>query len=95
MSGLLSSLVNGLIRSRAYSARGLVRQELLSKDDRLLADIGISRELLEEGVGAWPWRIDQRGIDETRPGSTSEDFFTQADFTAMGMASRGARGGEA
>ena len=99
MSGLLSTLVNGLIRARANSARGLVREELLTKDDRLLADIGISRELLEEGVGAWPWRIDQRGDGATRPaprtGSTPKDFFTESDFSAMGMASRGVRGGNA
>ena len=99
MSGLLSTLVNGLIRARANSARGLVREELLLKDDRLLADIGISRELLEEGVAAWPWRIDQRGDDATRPaprtGSTPRDFFAQSDFSAMGMASRGVRGGNA
>ena len=25
-------------------------------NDRLLADAGISRELLEQGVRAWPWR---------------------------------------
>lgn len=99
MSGLLSTLVNALIRSRENRGRNVVRDELLSKDDRFLADIGISRELLEEGVGAWPWRIDQLANDETRatarPRSTSKDFVAPADFTAMGMASKGARGYEA
>ena len=36
--------------------RARARQELLSLGDRTLADAGISRELLEEGVRAWPWR---------------------------------------
>ena len=37
-------------------ARGRVRRELLSRNDRLLNDIGVSRELLEQGVDAWPWK---------------------------------------
>src|SRR5262249_61523152 len=32
-----------------------LRQELLRLDARLLEDAGYSRELLEDGVRAWPW----------------------------------------
>ena len=32
------------------------RARLSHLNDRYLADIGISRELLEQGVRAWPWR---------------------------------------
>ena len=32
---------------------------LLQLDDRTLEDAGISRDLLEQGVSAWPWRIEE------------------------------------
>jgi len=33
------------------------RRYLVSLDDRTLADMGFSRELLEQGAQAWPWRV--------------------------------------
>jgi uncharacterized protein YjiS (DUF1127 family) len=50
----------GLIRA----GRSRARRELLAMDARLLADCGISRELLEQGVGTWPWRAP---AEEHRP----------------------------
>jgi uncharacterized protein YjiS (DUF1127 family) len=47
---LLSSLHTWIERSR-------LRHDLLQLDSHLLADAGFSRDLLEAGVGAWPWRI--------------------------------------
>jgi uncharacterized protein YjiS (DUF1127 family) len=44
------------MRLRAWLERSRLRQELLRWDARLLADAGFSRELLEDGVRAWPWR---------------------------------------
>lgn len=41
-----------------YLTRRRDRKLLLQLDDRTLADINISRELLDTGVKAWPWRID-------------------------------------
>jgi len=41
-----------------YLARRRDRKLLLQLDDRTLADISISRELLESGVTSWPWRVD-------------------------------------
>ena len=35
--------------------RSQLRKQLLARDDRVLADIGISRDLLQRGVRAWPW----------------------------------------
>ena len=32
------------------------RQQLLRMDDQMLYDIGCSRDLLRDGVRAWPWR---------------------------------------
>jgi len=37
---------------------------LLASSDRTLADTGFSRELLEQGVDAWPWRNDAAGRSE-------------------------------
>src|SRR5262249_47958629 len=36
--------------------RSHMRKRLLGRDDRVLADFGISRELLQRGVRAWPWK---------------------------------------
>jgi uncharacterized protein YjiS (DUF1127 family) len=47
---LISYLVTRVERSR-------MRKDLLRLDDRLLFDIGYSRELLEDGVRSFPWRI--------------------------------------
>ncbi len=41
-----------------YRAREQARRQLLSSSDRSLEEFGISRELLEMGVGYWPWRLD-------------------------------------
>ena len=46
----------------AWRRRSLERRNLLELDARVLADIGISRELLEWGVGAWPWRMQQDDV---------------------------------
>lgn len=40
------------------TARARTRRILLDRSDRFLEDVGISRELLEAGVHAWPWRVD-------------------------------------
>jgi uncharacterized protein YjiS (DUF1127 family) len=42
---------------REWYRRTAVRQRLLGLDDRVLADIGVSRELLDLGVRAWPWQV--------------------------------------
>ena len=47
---LISKLLTWIERSR-------LRKDLLRLDARLLADAGYSRELLEAGVRAFPWRL--------------------------------------
>ncbi len=49
------------------SGRARARRELLHMDDRLLADAGFSRELLELGVDAWPWRVQECADRLTSP----------------------------
>ena len=48
--GIFSDLATWFERSR-------LRKKLLRMDARRLDDIGYSRALLEDGVRAWPWRI--------------------------------------
>lgn len=48
-----------------YIGRHRVRDVLLQKNDRLLADLGISRTLLEQGVSAWPWTDTREEEDQT------------------------------
>lgn len=57
MSGIFEALNNGFVRFMNNAARNRLRNDLLARNDRLLEDIGVSRELLEEGVGAFPWRV--------------------------------------
>lgn len=33
------------------------RKYLVGLNDRTLAELGFSRELLEQGANAWPWRV--------------------------------------
>ena len=48
--GMISGFLTWLERSR-------LRQKLLRMDERRLSDIGYSRALLEDGMRAWPWRL--------------------------------------
>ena len=53
--------------SRALATLGgrrQARRALLAKSDRLLADMGFSRELLEQGVKAWPWLVAPETTDK-------------------------------
>lgn len=43
-------------RLRIWLSHARTHGRLQRLSDRSLADIGISRELLDEGVRAWPWR---------------------------------------
>ena len=52
----LSSIWQWLARSSERRAVEITRRRLLELDDRTLADIGVSRALLERGPQAWPWR---------------------------------------
>lgn len=54
----LDRIVNSLIRSFGNAGRTRARLDLLKRSDRVLADSGFSRDLLEQGNQAWPWRID-------------------------------------
>lgn len=52
----LKKVARGYESYMTYRGRALAREQLLRYDDRMLADNGFSRELLEKGVTGWPWR---------------------------------------
>lgn len=60
MSGKFAVLKKGFNRFTAELARDRVRREFLARDDRFLDDVGVSRELLEQGLAAWPWKAGQQ-----------------------------------
>lgn len=83
MSAFLETINRGL----DYLAKDRARRELLMQSDRFLDDVGLSRDLLEAGVRAWPWRIDVRP-EETAAQTAKKDFFDPSDFISMGLASK-------
>ncbi len=52
---------------KTWLERSRLRQDLLRRDDRVLADIGVSRALLEGGVRAWPWQPPADALDGAGP----------------------------
>ena len=58
--GIFNTLKNKLIQSAVHTGKVKARRQLLSMPDRQLTDFGVSRELLVEGVSAWPWRIESQ-----------------------------------
>lgn len=58
----IKRIMNALIDARERSAQKRTGQYLLGLSDRYLEDIGFSRELLEQGPKAWPWRAPQEPL---------------------------------
>lgn len=56
MFKVLKKVALGYERYMTYRGREVARDYLMRCDDRMLADNGFSRELLTQGVDAWPWR---------------------------------------
>ena len=77
-----------------YLTKRRDRQLLLRLDDRTLADINISRELLEVGVKAWPWQLPQDGAmvaqaaHEIRSAVRELESYSDAELADLGI-SRG------
>ena len=95
----LAKLWNVFLEAAEKSGRARVRRQLLALEDRLLADAGFSRELLELGVEAWPWRAPQDVDRPSRPlaGRAQEEReiataaealrrYSDAELTELGIA---------
>ena len=68
---LMSKIFTWIERSR-------LRHNLLQLDARLLADAGFSRDLVEAGVRAWPWRTPEEPAGSLHFGRRA----TEADYRA-------------
>lgn len=55
---MISQIKSLLLDSLRNFGRNRLRSRLLGSSDRVLQDMGFSRELLLQGVEAWPWRMD-------------------------------------
>jgi uncharacterized protein YjiS (DUF1127 family) len=68
---------------------------LLALDDRTLADVNISRELLEEGVKAWPWKLDSEehgvrlAVNRIKTAVSELQSYTDAELADLGIARGG------
>jgi uncharacterized protein YjiS (DUF1127 family) len=58
--------------------RERARNSLLHLNDRLLEDVGLSRELLVEGGSAWPWRKDSVEIASATKKKKITNIFSMA-----------------
>lgn len=54
----MSSIVRVM---QQWAWRMQLRRELLNMNDKALADIGVSRLLLKQGLWAYPWRTPEQG----------------------------------
>lgn len=66
MTRFLSNVRTSVVNTLVNCGRARARAELLRLDDRVLADAGFSRILLESGTRAWPWRADDEMAADRR-----------------------------
>lgn len=90
----LKKVARGYERYMTYKGRVLAREQLLRYDDRMLADSGFSRELLEKGVSGWPWltETEQQGSlsadtlhTSQRQATTDLKTLSDAELRDMGI----------
>ncbi len=63
----MKRFMNTLMEAREKAARARIRQYLRGLSDRALEDMGFSRDLLEQGPQAWPWRAPAEPLGEPNP----------------------------
>jgi uncharacterized protein YjiS (DUF1127 family) len=61
------------------AAHERTRRYLVGLDDRTLEDMGFSRELLEQGSKAWPWRVPGAPDGADRLQAYIRDFSPEAE----------------
>ncbi len=79
-------------RANIWRRRAALRRRLLDLNSLQLKDIGYSRDLLEQGVKAWPWRLvnedalgaQQRGVAKIEVRRAESELGGGQD-TAMGF----------
>lgn len=74
-----ASVLNGKVRAR---------NELLRMSDRQLTDFGFSKELLQAGVSAWPWRMEEETVNMPLQVDAARITISQNDVMKNGAAQR-------
>ena len=64
MSALFEKLSTRYTEYMIHQGRNQARRVLLSQGNAVLEDLGISRDLLESGLSAWPWKV---AVDQPAP----------------------------
>jgi len=77
MKSFLNHVVSGLTNALERAGRERARHELLRLDPRLIEDAGLSRELLHQGIGSWPWRLKDEA--EALEASRAANYAAKAD----------------
>jgi uncharacterized protein YjiS (DUF1127 family) len=94
MSTLLKNMVKGYERYLTHRGRRKALEILLRADDRMLADNGFSRDLLELGLKGWPWRTTEEQAFPVRTDSlpavaqkavTELQSFSDAELHDLGI----------
>lgn len=78
MSTFFEAVMNTSRNVLQWYERARLRERFLAMDDRLLTDIGISRDLLKVGVDAWPWRMAGEQRDAASEATLSKASVAQA-----------------
>ncbi|HPE61274.1 MAG: DUF1127 domain-containing protein [Thiothrix sp.] len=68
---ILSTVAKVIGNALQTQQKARVLQLFRNMSDRELADIGVSRELLNQGVQAYPWRVDEPVEAVNTPVTTS------------------------
>lgn len=59
--GFFNRIKNNMIEASLRAGKAKACRQLLAMSDRQLEDFGMSRELLEQGISAWPWKAEHTG----------------------------------
>jgi uncharacterized protein YjiS (DUF1127 family) len=81
MKNFLNHVVSGLTNALERAGRERARHELLRLDPRLIEDAGLSRELLHQGIGSWPWRLKDEA--EALEASRAANYAAKAEKRAI------------
>ena len=87
-------LLKGDHDSAEKAGRERARRAFLQMNDRLLADAGISRELLNRGVKAWPWRAEANAELDSASASSSAPAHAAARVSATAAAASDTANGQ-
>ncbi|MFT4727816.1 MAG: hypothetical protein ACI9UN_002314 [Granulosicoccus sp.] len=69
MNGIFSSVKQAFVNAAVRSSKSRLRLQLLGMSDRQLQDFGFCRGSLQQGISAWPWRLD--GVADAVAAGTS------------------------